>query len=1130
MRSTGLHHRLWCAVAVLVMAAPAQGQVSPSLYDFARGSLSWHTIETPHFNVHFHTDDSGHSSERSARAVADIAERIYGPITELYGHEPDSKVAIILRDFEDYSNGAAYFFDNMIQLWAPSLDTPLRGDHDWLWNVVTHEFTHIIQVQATMKASRHLPFLYFQLLSYEDVRRPDVLYGYPNGIVTYPIPVLNNPAWLAEGTAQYQRTRFAYDTWDSHRDMLLRTRILAGTELSLEDMGGFYSHNSLEREGVYNQGFAFTQYIAREFGEGSLSDLSRALGSWRSLNFNRAAKRSLGVSGKELYRAWIDSLRVGYQSAAENVLIAERSGDVIQEEGFLNLQPRFSPDGRRWAYLSNKGGDFSRTALYVMDESQGQDPVAILDASDTSPMASYVCSMGHRVSPAAYAGFAWSPDSRRIAYARRNDTAEGYYFADLYEYDLELKRAARLTTSLRARSPAYSPDGKRIAFISERDGTGNLYILHRPTSDGPARDPAGAGQVRQITLLDDGEQLADPVWSPDGSMVYVTASLGRGRGIYRVDVVDGTLLPFVDTPADERNPARDASGEHLYFSSDASGIFNIYRVPIERPSEIQPVTNVLGGAFWPDVDSSGNLIYSHYEWDGYKIARIEGVDSQTAPRILPYSPPAVLTKWQGDREEVVAGGSEHAPTSVGVGTKRGSLATDEPASDTLSVGDYGSDFTAFSFFPVLRLDQYVTRRRGRAEVRLRNRTRAETLARNTKLGFYVASREVLDGLSLLGGLLVGPTSGDAESIGDFFAPASLLDLERDLFILFEYKKGLLFRDKKWSPQLSLQLFNIRRNVENGLAFEELACTACFPPDTTLADLSYNLWELDLAARSKISRNLLLEAGYRFSPYRVTTERFFSREFQQTIDASSSRYFIGRAIRLKAYLEALRPHRHSDVVPDGIQAELTYEFEPGRLLDRFEVEDGILSPKYNKFRNHRLTLDLRYGRALKVAPATHGIGVRARASTILGKSVDNFFDDYVGGLIGARGYPFYALGGNETVWLQVSYHLPLLPSIRRQLWFLYLDKIYARLYGDAAYAWSGSFPGVSDAKRDVGAELRVGVGSFYLLPTAIFVSATYGLDEFEFKLDEDFVTPDGSSSVFYGRDIQWHFGILFGFDL
>ena len=97
-------------------------------------------------------------------------------------------------------------------------------------------------------------------------------------------------------------------------------------------------------------------------------------------------------------------------------------------------------------------------------------------------------------------------------------------------------------------------------------------------------------------------------------------------------------------------------------------------------------------------------------------------------------------------------------------------------------------------------------------------------------------------------------------------------------------------------------------------------------------------------------------------------------------------------------------------------------------------------------------------------------------------------------------------------------------------FAYIDKVYARLYVDAAAAWSGAWPGFGEMRKDVGAEIRMKVGSFYLLPTAIFFSATYGLDAFDFQLDEGFVTPNGSDTVGYGSDFQWHFGVLFGFDL
>jgi hypothetical protein len=219
------------------------------------------------------------------------------------------------------------------------------------------------------------------------------------------------------------------------------------------------------------------------------------------------------------------------------------------------------------------------------------------------------------------------------------------------------------------------------------------------------------------------------------------------------------------------------------------------------------------------------------------------------------------------------------------------------------------------------------------------------------------------------------------------------------------------------------------------------------------------------------------------------------------------------------------------VAEGIRAEVVFERETGRLLERFDVEDGLLEPVYERDVIHRLTADARIGsRLFRTAGGhPHGAEVRVRTSRILGGAVDGFYDDYVGGLTGARGYPFYALGGNKTLWAQAAYTFPILPDVRRQVLFLYIDKVYARLYGDAAAAWTGPWSGSGGFRKDVGAELRFGLGSFYLLPTAVFVSGTYGLDSFDFRLDADFVTPDGRSSVRYGRSMQWHVGVLFGFD-
>ncbi|NNG26698.1 MAG: biopolymer transporter Tol, partial [Ignavibacteriaceae bacterium] len=153
--------------------------------------LDWYTIKGEHVEVHYHE-----GAERTAKVVAKIAEEIWDPICSLYGYEPYD-VHYVIKDIDDYSNGATYFFDNKIEIWTSALDFDLRGAHNWLRNVISHEFTHLVQLQSAMKASRSIPAVFLQVLSYEDARRPDILYGFPNYVVSFPLATLNVPAWFA---------------------------------------------------------------------------------------------------------------------------------------------------------------------------------------------------------------------------------------------------------------------------------------------------------------------------------------------------------------------------------------------------------------------------------------------------------------------------------------------------------------------------------------------------------------------------------------------------------------------------------------------------------------------------------------------------------------------------------------------------------------------------------------------------------------------------------------------------------------------------------------------------------------------------------------------------------------------
>ena len=72
-----------------------------------------------------------------------------------------------MKDADDYSNGAAYYYDNKIVIWATPLNFELRGSHRWLQNVITHEYAHIVSLQKSMKMGNRIPGAYVQYMGYE---------------------------------------------------------------------------------------------------------------------------------------------------------------------------------------------------------------------------------------------------------------------------------------------------------------------------------------------------------------------------------------------------------------------------------------------------------------------------------------------------------------------------------------------------------------------------------------------------------------------------------------------------------------------------------------------------------------------------------------------------------------------------------------------------------------------------------------------------------------------------------------------------------------------------------------------------------------------------------------------------
>ena len=598
---------------------------SVSLWAQNPSHLKWREYESEHFIVYY-----PEGQEFTAYRSLEVAESVHEHLIALYG-PVDSKIGIVIKDQEDFSQGGAYYFDNKIEIWATVLDYDQRSYSDYIWNVVTHELTHIYSMHQSMKTTRRLPMVYYQHIDYQEEKREDVLVGYPNIMGSYAVPTFNVPGWLAEGVAQQQARSAHYDRWDSHRDMIVRQATLNDKLLTISEMESF-NWTGLENEMIYNHGYALVRYISEKYSNDTVVKLMKALSAPDALTFDKASKRVLGISEKDLYDEWKKSVKEHYEAVKESR--GEKiEGTPFRRGGYINAFPRWSPDGSKLAYVSNKGQDYGIRVCYVAHledggwqwkgkekeekklrkkleklKSTSDDPEEI-DKSEIAAKGAFDIALAGGIQSAPV----WL-DEWNILFNRRMPSDKyGSHWWDIYRYVINTKdprkgKRTRITDSLRGTYPDLSPDRSKLVFVKNEAGMNNLYIMNRDDNS-----------LKQITFYDDGTQIYRPRWSPDGSRIAFTIHQKATVNIAVIDADGSGFSYLVSSDGQDRDPAWSSDGRAVYFSSDVTGIPNIYRMHLTDGS-VTRLTNVIGGAFSPAPSPADTtLAFSYYGPAGYEI-------------------------------------------------------------------------------------------------------------------------------------------------------------------------------------------------------------------------------------------------------------------------------------------------------------------------------------------------------------------------------------------------------------------------------------------------------------------------------------------------------------------------------
>jgi Tol biopolymer transport system component len=276
-----------------------------------------------------------------------------------------------------------------------------------------------------------------------------------------------------------------------------------------------------------------------------------------------------------------------------------------------DVEPAFSPDGKWIAFLRQL--TVSIGDIYVAPSTGGEPRRVTFDDREVR-------------------GFSWTADGKGFIVASRRQGV----FLSLWEMPLRKGTAIKLTEGpgslgfpalskagdrvayvnyrddyniwrssggssqpvIESRStdwgPQYSPDGRRIAFVTDRSGTANVWIAD------------GTGDPVRITDYAS-TPAGSAAWSPDGRRLAYDVRIDGQSDVYLIDAEPGRKPERLTTwPSNEAVPTWSRDGRFVYFASTRSGDWNVYRVPVGGG---EPVQITRGGGFRALESPDGRYLY-----------------------------------------------------------------------------------------------------------------------------------------------------------------------------------------------------------------------------------------------------------------------------------------------------------------------------------------------------------------------------------------------------------------------------------------------------------------------------------------------------------------------------------------
>ena len=373
----------------------------------------------------------------------------------------------------------------------------------------------------------------------------------------------------------------------------------------------------------YRYGEALWAFIGGTWGDEKVAAFFK---SALEVGIDQAAIKTLGMRTDTLSRRWHDAIRSTYGPMVAGRTPPRETGRSLlaprpgRPEYFVG--PAISPDGKLVAYFHS---GLRGVELKLADAATGEDrgTVASPGLSTRFDALSFLYSAG-----------SWSPDGKRLAFVSYSDGDNEIDIVNIDSRDIE--RRIKPANVGAISTVSWSPDGARLVFSGMTGGISDLYLYE-----------FSSGISRRLT--NDLHADLQPSWSPDGSaIVFITDREGPlpegqeagsdfrrlSHAPLRVAVVDATtgrvsVLPAI-AGAKHVSPQFTADGRSILFVSDRGGYSDIYRLEIETGALFQvtkAATGISGiSEFSPALSVSrgtGTTVFSVFEQGGLMLSSLD---------------------------------------------------------------------------------------------------------------------------------------------------------------------------------------------------------------------------------------------------------------------------------------------------------------------------------------------------------------------------------------------------------------------------------------------------------------------------------------------------------------------------